>query len=333
MQSSLPESALPRCAMLSFAIALALVAAACKPDLGAPVSLIQETRLLAVKSEPPEAAPGAKVELTALVASPDGVSPGPVAWSDCTTPKPPVENGFVSPVCLTQPDDDGKVGLVVDDTVPAQACTFFGPVAPPVQPPVRGRDADSTGGFYFPIRAALRGAGSSGEDVLGFGAVRLARSCGLSYAEPQTRTRFIAEYALNHNPTLGDLTAIDATGTASTWQASQSGVLSAVVAPGAALTLRQAWSSDAAESFLVYDVATLALSPAREALSVSWFVTDGVLAHDKTGRAADEQDAFAENLWTAPAQAREVPVHLWAVVRDSRGGVAWATYAIQVGGP
>ena len=52
-------------------LATLVALAACKPDLGAPASLITEPRVLAIRSEPAEVAPGKDTQLTALVASPD----------------------------------------------------------------------------------------------------------------------------------------------------------------------------------------------------------------------------------------------------------------------
>jgi len=45
---------------------------ACKPDLGAPQSLVSELRVLAVKGEPAEGRPGDSVTYSLLVAGPDG---------------------------------------------------------------------------------------------------------------------------------------------------------------------------------------------------------------------------------------------------------------------
>ena len=49
-----------------------LFVAACKPDLGAPASLVTEPRVLAVQSEPAEVAPNHDTTLTALIVTPDG---------------------------------------------------------------------------------------------------------------------------------------------------------------------------------------------------------------------------------------------------------------------
>jgi hypothetical protein len=70
----------------------------------------------------------------------------------------------------------------------------------------------------------------------------------------------------------------------------------------------------------------------REAVSVAWFTTAGVLSHDRSGRAADEPDAFAQNTWTAPVVSNDTEAHLWTVLRDSRGGVAFASFVVRVTG-
>jgi hypothetical protein len=57
-------------------------------------------------------------------------------------------------------------------------------------------------------------------------------------------------------------------------------------------------------------------------------VTGGELAFDATGRTSTETDAFTRNVWTAPTTAG--PVHLWVVIRDSRGGLDFAEAEIDV---
>ena len=59
--------------LCSFSVVCALVAA-CRPDLGDRESLITQTRVLAVRGEPPEAKAGETVSYTLLVASPQGLS-------------------------------------------------------------------------------------------------------------------------------------------------------------------------------------------------------------------------------------------------------------------
>ena len=73
----------------------------------------------------------------------------------------------------------------------------------------------------------------------------------------------------------------------------------------------------------VYDLGARRVTDVRESMRVSWFVTAGTLDNDRTGRSEDERELFTDNVWTAPADARTV--HLFIVLRDARGGVAFAT--------
>ncbi|HEX8796029.1 MAG TPA: hypothetical protein VF765_34000, partial [Polyangiaceae bacterium] len=61
-------SARTRCAW----VVLVAASAHCVPTLSGSDSLITATRILAVRAEPAEAAPGAKVTFTPLVVGPDG---------------------------------------------------------------------------------------------------------------------------------------------------------------------------------------------------------------------------------------------------------------------
>src|SRR5262249_23753708 len=94
-------------AVMKRALLLLVVVAACKPDLGAPPSLMGWTRYVAIMSDRPEALPGETVELRAVIASPDGdVSPdAPAAWAICTTPKPVSVDNAVSDDCVFEAQD------------------------------------------------------------------------------------------------------------------------------------------------------------------------------------------------------------------------------------
>lgn len=73
--------------------------------------------------------------------------------------------------------------------------------------------------------------------------------------------------------------------------------------------------------------ARVALRVGWSAMRVSWFATGGTFDADKTGRAEDDPATTSDNLWTAPSPG---VVHLWIVLRDSRGGVDWASYDLVV---
>ncbi|HSO36553.1 MAG TPA: hypothetical protein VLT33_28705, partial [Labilithrix sp.] len=94
---------------------------------------------------------------------------------------------------------------------------------------------------------------------------------------------------------------------------------------GAHVVFRAGWKAEDAEPFAVFDVASQTIVTRRESLRVSWFTTAGSFDRDRTGRTAEEPETFTENTWAAPDEAR--PVRLWVVLRDARGGVAFATLA------
>jgi hypothetical protein len=93
------------------------------------------------------------------------------------------------------------------------------------------------------------------------------------------------------------------------------------------VTLRASWTADSVESFPVFDRASRTLVDHREAIRVSWFVSAGALAEGRTGRDETETETFAEDVWTTPDAG---PAYLWVVVRDSRGGVAFAGYTVTI---
>src|SRR5271157_451300 len=117
----------------------------CKPTVGQAPSLITDYALLAVRGEPPEAKPGDNVVYSFLLASPTGtVTDATEGWDVCETPKPPAENNSVASAC-NPPAPGATTGQTFTAPVLTNACTLFGPIAPPVaagQPAIRPRDPD-----------------------------------------------------------------------------------------------------------------------------------------------------------------------------------------------
>lgn len=284
-------------------LALALLAA-CVPDLGDRDSLVTEPAILAVRVEPPESKPGGLVRYDLLVATPDGPIATPAArWAYCSSAKLLTENGAVSAACLrdvgAKPIADGPS---IEAAIPDDACRVFGPNV--VQQDLRPRDPDVTGGYYQPVRAIAAGK-------VGFGFARV--DCGLAGAALDVAADFRARYTANKNPILEPISAtpsLDA------------------VPRGARVTLRASWPADAAEPYVVYDLATRAVIAHRESMRVSWFATSGAFDVDRTGRSEEERELFTENGWTAPATARTV--HLFVVLRDARGGSVFTTLTATV---
>jgi hypothetical protein len=285
---------------------ITLAVAGCAPDFGQLASLVTEPRVLAVRGEPAEVRPGQDVMFTTLVVSPDGTDAAPqLAWSLCLTPKPLDENNVVASGCLGGGDGIMPVGdpaPMQTINVPLNACGLFGPDPPPSkpgEPPLRPRDPDVSGGFYQPVRVER-------DKLTGFGLERI--TCNLASAGADIAIQFAMSYHPNTNPTLmtplGSSTAFDA------------------IPAGSKVTFTAAWTPESVETYPVYDVVAQNIIDHREAMRVSWFATAGSFEHEVTGRTEDETETSSDNVWTAPAQAGVV--HLWLVLRDSRGGIAFA---------
>jgi hypothetical protein len=296
--------------------------AACKPDLGAPPSLVDDTRFLAITSDPPEAAPGATVTLHALIATPDGTvsDDAPATWAICTTPKPVSVNNIVSDQCVFEAQDTLPAHkLTVSATIPMDACSLFGPDPPqaaPGQPPLRPTDPDATGGYFQPVRALFQ----LGPDhyIGGFALPRI--TCNLPDAPSDVAVAFRDTYTPNQNPVIARvLVSIDG---------ATSVDLPADVPAGHEVTFVVLWPAQSAETYPVFDRASRTLVDHREALRVSWFATDGVFEHDATGAGEDDPATETQNLWTAPTTPGVV--HGWVVLRDSRGGADVRAFDVNV---
>ena len=81
---------------VSTLLGLALLAA-CIPDLPRDQGLVTAPRVLAVRAVPAEAPPGARVELSALVA---GAPADGLEWALCVARKPLTELGPVAQECI-----------------------------------------------------------------------------------------------------------------------------------------------------------------------------------------------------------------------------------------
>jgi hypothetical protein len=304
---------LRRAVSYSLLALLAVAVGGCRPDFASP-SLVTAPRVAAVKLEPPEAAPGATVTATAFVVSPDGATTPPLAWSLCTTPKPTTDNDVVDPSCLAP---DGATALATTAaplaiTLPQNGCRLFGPDTPPKmagQPPAQSRAPDVTGGYYQPLRVALDGVAT----------IALARlRCALAGASFDVAAAYAAAYMSNRNPTLTPLSA----------SVGGAPVALDAIPAGSAVTLTVGWSADSPESFPVLDPLSQTLVTHREAMTVSWLTTAGTLAAAASGRAEDDPALDSATTWRAPPTPGRV--HLYVVLRDSRGGSDFAAYDVTV---
>jgi len=288
---------------------LAWAAAACQPEFSDEQWRIRAPRVLAVKSEPAEAKPGTPLVYTALVATVEpGANPVP-SWGYCTAPKPPIENNVVSTACLSAASllPIGQ-GVSIASAVPNDACQRFGPDV--LSGSFRPRDPDATGGYYQPLRLELPGA----PPVFHLERIK----CPLRGAAAETARDFGERYVENQNPALVSVVATSA---------GQAVDFSRVPA-GARLRLTASFAPGGAEEYSYFDPSTQALTTRREAMQVAWYVSDGTLDSETTGRGETDLDESSSNGWLAPSAPGRA--RLWVVLRDSRGGVDFSDYELTV---
>lgn len=340
----------------TFAAVIALALVACVPKVDIDPSLVASERVLAVRAEPAEAAPGATITLTALVAAPDGpVADAPLDWAACTARLPLAEPGPVANACVAGAPDAVDVlpmGPVTTLTLDADACRLFGPDPPPAmqgQPNGRPVDPDSTGGYAQPLRVALP------DGSVALALVRL--SCGVSGATQAQAAELRQRYHANTHPSLSALVATHEDGG---FQDVVDGV-PLHVAPGEHLSLTAGWPDcpiedtcgdgvcgadedrtacamdcarpvgcEGAERFARFDASARAVVVQRESIRVSWATTLGRFDEPRTGRAGTDPSTSTTNTWTAPSTGSG---WIWLVTRDDRGGVSWRATAIVVDAP
>lgn len=299
----------------------------------------------------------------ALVVDPRGtVSDAALEWAFCTLPKPLTELNDVGVACFqNDPSFITTVGKGPDATaaVPDNACRQFGPEVPENQD-YRPADPDVTGGYYQPLRVMYRPRPELVVPTIAKVRIR----CGLAGASQEQTAQFNRMYHLNANP---KIESVSANGVAVTTRETDPNAPPLVLPRGAAVTLRVAWPAcplvdacgdgvcgptetkeqadgrcDAdcaggpeetcagAERYLAFSLETRLLAEQREVMRVSWFTAeDGpTFRDDRTGRDAADTTPFTENELTSPTQPGTYPV--WTVLRDNRGGVTWASFAVRV---
>lgn len=328
-------------------LTILLAGLACKPQLGDPPSLITGPTLLAMRGEPAEAAPGETVKYVLIAADLDGPIPAqnaegikePALWSLCNVPKPPTESNAVNRACLdweALPGTEGPTPTSLTAAMPENACQLFGPQSPPQvgdAPPIRPRDPDVTGGYYLPVRVSvnvpgeLRRPGMAREDALvGFGLERIY--CGLANAPASMIPEYNKTYSHNRNPYINFVSYQIGNDRMQVLPPVDAYVPARTELPlGSTMMFEASWTADDVETYPAYDVLSRTLVARREAMRVSWYATSGVFEHDTTGRSEEDPETYSDNTWTPDATG---PVHLWVVLRDSRGGVDALYYQFEV---
>ena len=334
-------------APLAVAAALALASlGACSNELPA-ASFIDKLRVLAVRAEPPEIAPGDATTLDYLAVEPPlpqndaGVVPSPLSavWLACALPSGSltvapcgVGSGMTAstmpPACADQPS--APLCLIGTDAVATYTSDLqvLGGAAS-TQLLITVAVADTPDGA---TACLLDLANNDGIPTNPDHCVVSIKQLDIS--DPTQRT-----VAANTNPTLADFYAttpsglgitLDAPG--GTWQ----------YAPGNDLAQ---WDVAAHRSD---DAAEPKSDGTYEELTVSWFTTAGEIdgdrslylppgCNDPASCASQLPETGADTLWYAPTAAQAAgfvdaggAVDFWAVIRDDRGGVGWRAGALTL---
>lgn len=340
-------------------IPLALFSLACEPTFDDRSSEVLERRVLAVRVDPAQARPGTDLKFSALVVEPAGtLRDFALDWAFCNAPKPVAETNDVSAACMAATGDQldplGNAASVTGK-MPKDACRLFGPDTPPSvsgEPPGRPTDPDSTGSYYQPLRVI---AASQPRPIWVMAQAGLV--CGLPSATGEQLREFQRRVRDNAHP---EITSVLVGGDESAPLSVDDGERELTrVKAGARVSLRVTWpacpttavcgdgvcSGDetatdcgqdckvpkgcaGAEAYVYYDPELRKVVDRREAMRVAWFASAGVFEDDHTGRREDETATYSDGFWTAPA--RSGIVHLWVVLRDSRSGITWQSYAVEV---
>lgn len=286
------------------ALCLSLCLCACVEAPDEPSWLVDAVRVLAIEADPPQAAPGAMVQLRAWAVDARGdVLDHGYQFGFCRDAKAVGENRVAAAGCV-----DGNVARLTGDAfersalLPSDACRSFGPLA---GPNLRPRDPDDSGGYYQPLRVEAAGA-------IAIALLRL--DCPLPNLPIDASLALRDRARDNTNPELAsvELEVAGAPGSFDAVPRDRDVVLRADIAAGSA------------ESYVIFDPASASVQERAERLRLAWFVTAGTL--DAAETAASDH---ADNTWHTPRDERDV--RLWLVLRDDRGGVRVREEVLHVG--
>ncbi|MBN2799030.1 MAG: hypothetical protein JXX28_07770 [Deltaproteobacteria bacterium] len=260
---------------------------------------VDRLRVLAIRAEPPEAAPGTEVALEALVAGPPGLAlPSDRVWLACAEATPlgcPLD-----PELLTgEPTPDELVAAGLIGLEPRWAPTYTPSAELLSDADPRARE----NGVYVTAEVILLPEGGLEAGALDFNAVEVA-----------TKRIVVSETgAPNHNPPIRGWT-VDG------WPLPSGAT--ALVTAGEAYELGIDVPEDAPEAYQSMDTDGL-LRDYTEALYATWYATSGELLESWT------LHPWHQATWIAPAVEGQEGVW-WAVLRDRRGGLTWIEQPFRV---
>lgn len=223
-----------------------VLAAACGTSFEK-ASLVQGLRVLAIKAEPAEVAPGQSTTLTALAVDTAG-RPLTLTWRACNE-APQLGLGAINPGCFDR--DTAPYLLPLGSGSPLSA------VIPAIDPQTFA-PADASGGIYLPLRLDAQA-----------GADKLSAAYRLRLARGGTP---------NQNPQLADAQIVSASGVPTSLVENAP----PDVHPGQNVTLRAIFAPGSAETYQVVEPQTQTVT---ELLSASWFATAGSWSELITGEA------------------------------------------------
>jgi hypothetical protein len=231
--------------MMRVRLLLALFAAACGTSFEK-ASLVSGLRVLAIKAEPAEVAPGQSTTLSVLAVD-TANQPLTLRWMACTEP-PQLGFGAINPGCFNV--EVAAYLLPLGTGAPLS-------VAIPAIDPVAFGPPDASGGIYLPLRLDAQA-----------GADKLSSAYRMRLAQGGTP---------NQNPQLAVVQVVSAAGAAT----SLSSPLE--VHAGDKVTLRAIFAPGSAETYQVVEPGQT--KTVTELLNASWYATAGSWSEQITGEA------------------------------------------------
>lgn len=301
--------------LLFIAAAATLIAMGCQPPTPAditPASLLNSLRILAIKAEPPDVAPGQTTTLSALVINPD--------FND-------TEIHYLWVMC--DPDLTSPLGSkCASFDLARDPSTFFGNIFSPVagvhiNPFARETATYTAPADVFdslPAEAPQRKTGVPADILLivyvgGFDAlsdptapkVLALKTIRIAEPGPDTNTNpHIDEFRLNGDPVIEQLAGD--------------------VSPGAQVELSAVPSADSQQTFIrVLPDGTQ--KSEEEQLVFSWFTTGG--RFDAALDVAARTKGSAPIKFKVPSPFPDGAIEVYAVLRDARGGMDWTRRVLR----
>ncbi len=257
-----------------------------------PASYVNKLRLLGVKAEPPEIAPGQTSSLTAVWANPGGATPT-IAWSGCPLAPPPGSGTGFNQACVVLDMGAPMLPFGSGETVTA--------TMPSLTPSMVGLP-DSTDGVYLPVRVQLDADGNE-----------LAALYGLRiFLGP------LSPNPPNGNPMLTGIFHVPSADAGADEQTALDDAMPLEVHAGDQVPLRALVTPESSEPYLVYDGDPRTTPPrmVTETIRISWFSTAGSFSNDVTGVPKPDTTLTLDKHLPPSGSA----VDLWVVARDDRGG-------------